>query len=55
MEFRWVAALTVWTVLSGPLFVRPTAPAPAPRGSAAVLYPLNQPPSPPKPPPARRS
>jgi len=24
MEFRWIVFLTLWTVLSGPMLVRPT-------------------------------
>jgi hypothetical protein len=52
MEFRWVAVLALWTVLSGPLFVRPTAPAPSPRGaSSSTLLPLSA--YPPKPPAAK--
>ncbi len=30
MEFRWVAALTLWTMLSGPILSQPAAPRPAP-------------------------
>lgn len=26
MQFRWVAAITVWTVISGPVFGPPHAP-----------------------------
>jgi hypothetical protein len=27
MEFRWVALISVWTILSGPVLTRPSAPA----------------------------
>lgn len=30
MEFRWVAALTLWTMLSGPILSQPAPPKPAP-------------------------
>jgi len=30
MEFRWVAALTLWTMLSGPILSQPTPPKSAP-------------------------
>lgn len=26
MQFRWVAFITVWTILSGPVFARPIPP-----------------------------
>jgi hypothetical protein len=30
MEFRWVAGLTLWTMLSGPIMSQPAPPKPAP-------------------------
>ena len=38
MEFRWVAVLTLWTMLSGPILSQPAPPrppAPTPRFGAA--------------------
>jgi hypothetical protein len=35
MEFRWVAAITLWTMLSGPVFAAQAAAAP-PQGPAVV-------------------
>jgi hypothetical protein len=29
MEFRWVAGLTLWTMLSGPILSQPSNPRPA--------------------------
>jgi len=29
MEFRWVAGLTLWTMLSGPILSQPSPPRPA--------------------------
>jgi hypothetical protein len=39
MEFRWVAAITLWTMLSGPVFaLQPSRPAPPrqPVGAASA-------------------
>jgi len=36
MQFRWVAAITVWTFLSGPVFGPPHAPHSAPRQQNVV-------------------
>jgi hypothetical protein len=36
MEFRWVAIIALWTMLSGPVFVRLAMP-PAPETSTASL------------------
>ena len=36
MQFRWVAAITVWTFLSGPVFGPPHAPHTAPRQQTVV-------------------
>lgn len=46
MEFRWIALLAVWTLLSGPMLVRPVAgpgrhdppPAPAPGSNARAVH-----------------
>jgi hypothetical protein len=29
MEFRWVAGLTIWTMLSGPILSQPSPPRPS--------------------------
>jgi hypothetical protein len=26
MEFRWIALISLWTILSGPILARPSAP-----------------------------
>jgi hypothetical protein len=36
MQFRWVAAITVWTFLSGPVFGPPHAPHTATRQQTAA-------------------
>jgi len=38
MEFRWVAVLTLWTMLSGPILSQPSPPkaAPAPARAAGA-------------------
>jgi hypothetical protein len=45
MEFRWVAALTLWTMLSGPILSQPSPPRPtlsaAPRPVVAPARPLS--------------
>jgi hypothetical protein len=35
MEFRWVALIALWTLLSGPVFDTPSGPAPGPRPQTA--------------------
>jgi hypothetical protein len=37
MEFRWVAGLTLWTMLSGPILSQPSPPRPA-LGAAQPIF-----------------
>jgi hypothetical protein len=37
MEFRWVAGLTLWTMLSGPILSQPSPQRPAAAQARAVL------------------
>jgi hypothetical protein len=37
MEFRWVAIITLWTMLTGPIFVAPPASPRAARQQTAVV------------------
>jgi hypothetical protein len=46
MEFRWVAALTLWTMLSGPILSQPAPPRPAAL-ARPVLIPPSAKPAPP--------
>ena len=39
MEFRWVAGLTLWTMLSGPILSQPSNPRPAVSAARPVLSP----------------
>ncbi len=41
MQFRWAAAIALWTMFSGPVFGPPTAP--APRHAAAVTRAVSAP------------
>jgi hypothetical protein len=50
MEFRWVAALTLWTMLSGPILSQPSPPRPA--LSAAPRFVFTSPKAPTSPAPA---
>jgi hypothetical protein len=36
MEFRWVIAITLWTMLSGPVFAVKTAAIPQPQGQSVA-------------------
>ena len=40
MEFRWVAALTLWTMLSGPILSQPAPPRAAPPPQPVVAKPV---------------
>jgi hypothetical protein len=44
MEFRWVAALALWTMLSGPILSQPTPPRAAPPmprlGAGSPVHPV---------------
>jgi hypothetical protein len=37
MDFRWVAAITLWTLLSGPVLSTHSVPASAPRSKPATV------------------
>jgi hypothetical protein len=43
MEFRWVAGLTLWTMLSGPILTQPSNPRPAATARPPVLSPRPMP------------
>lgn len=36
MEFRWVAVIALWTLLSGPIFSPPSGGSSAPAGKASA-------------------
>jgi hypothetical protein len=42
MDFRWVAAIAVWTMLSGPVFVGLQSSAPVARSRSTVSSPAEQ-------------
>lgn len=44
LEFRWVAALALWTIISGPIFVRLSAVTPPAPSSGWVISTSNAPP-----------
>jgi hypothetical protein len=35
MQLRWIIAIAVWTILSGPVFTRPPKNSPSPQGPVA--------------------
>ena len=39
MEFRWVAGLTLWTMLSGPILSQPSPPRPTGVVAAPIVAP----------------
>jgi hypothetical protein len=41
MEFRWVAGLTLWTMLSGPILSQPSPPRPTVVAAQPVFAPAN--------------
>jgi hypothetical protein len=42
MEFRWVALLALWTILSGPIFGGPSGKASRPKDRPPVIAPAKQ-------------
>jgi hypothetical protein len=36
MDFRWVVAITLWTMLSGPVFAEQTPASPPPQGQVVA-------------------